>query len=254
MVVSVEISGVLEHKLRRLVDLGIYASVSEAVRDAVRRMLSSMDLRRIALNFYVVKSSSLSYACEFAETTCPKFIDYLLINGVTPGLGWQGDVPEADPSRGYLFDSISIFIIFNTLLYNIFYRISGIFTELYIPESLVHYYRLMSATASRLGARKLPDFKTIKVRESKPPQSLLVTRHEYSIINYAKNTKMVVVSDDFYVQKIASQNNVEVVPSISFLLYTIKKKIINNIEYKEVLLSLRGLPYTYPSSIEVELQ
>ncbi|MCE4601212.1 MAG: type II toxin-antitoxin system ParD family antitoxin [Desulfurococcales archaeon] len=249
MVVSVEISGVLEHKLRRLVDLGIYASVSEAVRDAVRRMLSSMDLRRIALNFYVTKGSSLAYACEFAETTCPKFIDYLLVNGVTPGLGWQGDVPDVDSSGTYLIDSISIFVIFNTLLYNIFHGVGNVI-ELYIPESLAHYYRLMSATASRVGAKKLPAFKLIKIKESKPPQNLLLTRHEYSIINHAKNTKMTVVSDDFYVQKVASQNNIKVIPSISFLLYARKQKIINDIEYRETLLSLRGLPYMYPSSME----
>jgi Arc/MetJ-type ribon-helix-helix transcriptional regulator len=50
--VSVEISGLLERRLRRLVDLGLYSSVSEAVRDAIRMLFERLDLKSLALELY----------------------------------------------------------------------------------------------------------------------------------------------------------------------------------------------------------
>jgi metal-responsive CopG/Arc/MetJ family transcriptional regulator len=75
--VSVEISGLLERRLRRLVDLGLYSSVSEAVRDAVRALFERLDLRALALELYTVREASLGYVVvspgrplRVSSTTC----------------------------------------------------------------------------------------------------------------------------------------------------------------------------------------
>ncbi|MEM4476262.1 MAG: hypothetical protein QXG07_03135, partial [Desulfurococcaceae archaeon] len=82
--VDVEISGILEERLRRLVDLGIYSSLSEAVRDAVRRLLDQMDLKNLALKLYTLSEASFQYVVEFADSSFDDMTEYFITRGYTP--------------------------------------------------------------------------------------------------------------------------------------------------------------------------
>ena len=251
MVVSIDISGVLESKLRRLVELGIYASVSEAVRDAIRKMLSNMDLVKIATNIYLNIGSSLHYACEFAETTCNKFIDYLLLNGVSPGLGWQQELPCVETDANYILDLSSLYVIFNTLLVRVFDLIENYDRlRIYIPDIILNEYRLAGAIAFRNGISNIPQFELIRIEEEKSDTKLKLTDKELKIINFIIKRDFILVTDDFYIQNILKKENIKTVPSISFLKHAYKNNIIKEIEYKEILFSLRGLPYVYPPELE----
>lgn len=247
MVVSVEISGVLEEKLRRLVELGIYASVSEAVRDAVRNMLSSLDLRKIALNLYLTKGSSLHYACHFSETPCPAFIDYLLIQGHTPGLGYLEEPPEVEEGKVYLLDYSSAYVIYSSTLSSIIDSIHSI--EVRVPSVMWNYYTLLRARASRINSKTPRIMLQVPVKERKPPQSLLITSGEYSILKHVESIGGVLVTDDLYIQRIAQESRVSFVPSVSFLVYAYRRGIIGEIEYREALLSLDSIPYSYHASL-----
>ena len=247
MVVSVEISGVLEEKLRRLVELGIYASVSEAVRDAVRNMLASLDLKRIAANLYLTRGSSLHYACHFAETPCTAFIDYLLINGYTPGLGYLETPPEISENEIYILDPSSAYVIYSSILSRVIDQLVNL--EVRVPNILWNYYSLLRARAMRINSKLTRTLPIIEIPEKKPPQSLLVTIQEYSIIKYAEKVNVTIVSDDLYIQRIMKDSGISFIPSISFVIYAYRKGIIGEVEYKEVLMSLDSIPYSYHSSV-----
>lgn len=247
MVVSVEISGVLEEKLRRLVELGIYASVSEAVRDAIRNMLESLDLRKIALNLYLEKGSSLHYACHFSDTPCPAFIDYLLLQGYTPGLGFLDPPPNVDENASYVLDYSSAYVIYTSTLSGVIDQIVTL--ELQVPSIMRNYYNLLRVRAVRVNSKPSRALPLVEVRLRNPPQSLLVTSHEYSIIKYAEETGSVLVTDDIYIQNVARERKIMIIPSISLLVYAFRKGVINEIQYRETLMSLDSIPYTYHASL-----
>jgi Arc/MetJ-type ribon-helix-helix transcriptional regulator len=245
LVVSVEISGVLEEKLRRLVDLGIYASVSEAVRDAVRRMLSEMDLRQIAVNLLINKGCSLHYACEFSNTTCPEFIEYLLLRNIRPPLGYLGNPKMPDPNDAVILDASSLFVALNTTIYNIIERLSNTINVL-LPSVLENYYTILAALAVKSGIKINKNPNIINIDELKPPSRLLLTSREYSIIKYVERNKdKIIVTDDLFVQKYLQKNNIKYYSSIEFIIYARNIGLLNDIEYKEALLSLRSLPYIF---------
>lgn len=247
MVVSVEISGILEEKLRRLVELGIYASVSEAVRDAVRNMLASLDLKRIAANLYLSRGSSLHYACHFSETPCTAFIDYLLLNGYTPGLGYLDTPPEIKEDTIYILDPSSTYVIYSTTLSRVIDQLVNL--EVRVPNIIWNYYSLLRARAMKINSKLTRTLPVIDVPEKKPPQSLLITTQEYSILKYAEKNDVTIVGDDLYLQRIMKDSGVRFVPSISFAIYAYSGGIIGEVEYREVLMSLDSIPYSYHSSV-----
>lgn len=245
MVVSVEISGVLEEKLRRLVDLGIYASVSEAVRDAVRRMLSDLDLKNIALNLLINKGCSLHYACEFSESTCPEFIEYLLIRNMTPPLGFIGEPRRPRPGESLILDASSLLVAFSTLAYKAFEALIDI-VQIYVPSILENYYTILRALGIRSGLNIKKDFKILNMIELKSSGKILLTKYEYSIIKYIEsNREAVIVSDDFYIQKYLDKNNIKYYSTLGVVNFARELGMLNDLEYKEILLSLKSLPYVY---------
>lgn len=247
MVVSVEISGVLEEKLRRLVELGIYASVSEAVRDAVRSMLSNIDLKKIAANLYITRGTSLHYACHFAETPCTAFIDYLLLQGHTPGLGYLNPPPGVDDGSLYILDPSSILVIYSSTLSKIIDRLVNL--DIRVPNTIWNYYILLKARALRINSKLERTLTVIEVPEKKPPQSILVTSREYSILNYAGKNRAIIVTDDIYIQKTAGDMGVKFIPSVSLLIYAYKRGLVSPVEYREALMSLDSIPYSYHASL-----
>lgn len=245
MVVSVEISGVLEEKLRRLVDLGIYASVSEAVRDAVRRMLSDLDLKSIALNLLVNKGCSLHYACEFSGSTCPEFIEYLLLKNITPPLGFLGHPERPRPGENLILDQSSLLVALSTLAYKAFEALSNV-VKIFIPSVLENYYIILRALAIKSGLNIKKDFKIFNIIELKGSGKTLLTRSEYSVVKYVEsNREVVIVSDDFYIQKYLNKNNIKYYSTLGIVNLARELNMINDLEYREILLSLKSLPYVF---------
>jgi len=85
--VTVELSGVLEEALEALVAAGLYQSKSEAVRDAVRRLLESLDFREVALRAYVAAGFTFQAASEASRLGLVELAGYFASRGVAPELG-----------------------------------------------------------------------------------------------------------------------------------------------------------------------
>lgn len=245
MVVSVEISGVLEKKLRTLVDLGIYASVSEAVREAVRRMLSEMDLRHLALSLLVNKGCSLHYACEFSDSTCLEFINYLLLRNTMPPLGDMGTPERPEPGEKILLDASSLFVAFSTLAYRA-YEALGSTLQVLVPSVLENYYIILRALAVKSGLKSKKDFQILNIVEYKTPSKTLLTNTEYSILKRIEaDSEVVLVTDDFYIQKILKRKNIKYYSTAGVVTLARELGAINDLEYREINLSLRSLPYVF---------
>lgn len=248
MVVSIEISGPYEERLRRLVELGVYASVAEAVRDAIRKLMNEIDMKKIGLNLYIRKGSSLMYYCELAGEPCASIIEYMLVNDVAPRLGAEASEDLEAPPVGslLLFDPSSLLVTYTTLAWKALEKLAGSY-RLAILESIEPFERVYFSLAARRGMNPKLEFETIKAKVKNPPSRLLLTQDEYTLIQYASGSNgVVLVIDDTYVRRIARQSGAQTTTSIALVLEAARKGLLSRIEVEDIVYSLRLLPYLYP--------
>jgi len=86
MPTTIEIKGDLE-KLAKLVLAGQYATKSEAVRDAVRHLLASIDMLDVAVSLYKRGKISVAAAAHIAGVSLKKMVAVLTERGISPRLG-----------------------------------------------------------------------------------------------------------------------------------------------------------------------
>lgn len=87
MPTTVEIKGLLEERLEQLVEAGLYASRSEAVRDGIRHLLTQIDLVAVAVRLHKQDKVSVGKGAEIAGLSLLAFIDACKNRGVRPKIG-----------------------------------------------------------------------------------------------------------------------------------------------------------------------
>jgi len=87
MPTTVEIVGDLEEKLGKLILAGLYATKSEAVRDAVRHLLASYNMVDVAVSLYRQGRVSVAAAAEIGGVSFKRMLDILAERGIQPALG-----------------------------------------------------------------------------------------------------------------------------------------------------------------------
>ncbi len=90
MSTTVEIKGELEAKIKRLINAGLYGNIAEAVRDALRHLLSEFDDKDIAAQLYRQEKVSLAKAAEIAGVSITGMKKILIEKGIRPRLGVEG--------------------------------------------------------------------------------------------------------------------------------------------------------------------
>ena len=247
MVVNVEIGGILERRLRRLVELGVYSSVAEAVREAVRVMLDSMDLRKYALELYVTREASLHYVTEFAGETFQGMIDYLMSRGVTPAIGATAreDYRGLDDGE-VIVDVLTLYTIYKTRLGDITARLveeGGL--KLLVPKGVESHLHLLVAERVRRG-RPLPgEPERVEVEEVEEP-SIPLTPLELGVIDYALSEGVPMLSDDFRTRKYARDRGVRVYSSLSLISTYVERLGGDRRVLPDVILSVRAVPLVVP--------
>ncbi|HID40603.1 MAG TPA: hypothetical protein EYP33_00405, partial [Pyrodictium sp.] len=198
MVVSVEISGILEKKLRRLVELGVYSSVAEAVREAVRRLFEDIDLKSLAIELYIERGASLSYAAEFAEETIESMIDYMLSKGVTPVIGGIVEEDYEEIDDGVIFaDPLSLYVIYKSNLASLLDELFSRGLILLAPAEAESYLQILVADRIRRGLPVPFRVETVRLprvleEHSEPPLSTM----EVAAVEYSLKTGTPVLLDD----------------------------------------------------------
>ncbi len=73
-----------------MIDVGLYGSIAEAVRDALRHMLREYDEKEIAVELYRQEKISLAKAAGIAGVSITKMKEILIEKGIKSGLGVEG--------------------------------------------------------------------------------------------------------------------------------------------------------------------
>ena len=258
MVVSVDISGILEERLRKLVELGIYASVSEAVRDAVRRLMEEIDLMQIGINIYINNNITLEYLCDFTGEPCNKVIGALLENGVLPLLGRPRVSPDVRLQGPYLIIApMALYVIYNSYFYRLF---SKLYKQGYIFEIAVEVAersRLWEAVAAYRGILK--STLDIGVRQpcakSKVPKNIesSLGRGERSTLQVAGTCEVPVVVADTRYERFLLSKNIITINLIDILYWAKNSGILTGEEALDIALSARTVPLVLPPGYKKDL-
>ena len=251
MVVSVDISGVLEERLRRLVELGLFASVSEAVREGVRLLFKELDLRSIALTIYTTRKASLHYTCYFSGESCPVMVNYMLDRGVQPLLGIPSR-PEPPEEPKLLLDPASLFVAYNSLLGEVLARLqdkTGM--EFFISSEAEPYVQVLEARAlykgllsQRLRLRTLSN--CAKARLKLNERDVMVDSMERSSLVTSLTCGVTIVSPDVRFREYVLLNGGRVRPLLSLVEMAMQEGVVEGEEAGDLVMSLRSIPMVVP--------
>ncbi len=250
MVVSVEISGVLEKKLRRLVELGVYASVAEAVRDALRLLLRELDLRSLALELYLERGASLGYAAEFAEETIDSMIDYMLSRGVTPVLGAIVEEDYMPVEGAAIIDPSALFVIFKSGLGGLIGELAASGLVLYASRDLESVMQVLTADRLRRGMPPVDGITLVRTPRVDEERDHLITLHELAAVEYAYLNGITLLSDDARVRDYARSRGVRARSSLSLITTYVSLHGSPPEELDEIIVSLKAIPVLVPLAAE----
>ena len=210
--------------------------------------MNELDMKKIGLNIYLRRGSSVFYYCELAGEPCTSIIEYMLVNDVAPRIGAEGPADLEPPPVGslLLFDPSSILVTYTTLSWAAIEKLAGVY-RFAILESVESLERVYFSLAARRGMSPRLDFEAVKARSRTPPSRLLMTVEEYTSIHYARGGgEVVLVSDDTYVRKAAREEGARTSTTISLVLEAARRGLVSKVEAEEIVYSLRTLPYMYP--------
>ncbi len=263
MTTTIEISGWLEEQLERLVEIGLYSTKSEVVRDAIRRFLETLDMPALALKLYRVKGISLGLAAEIADKTYEEMITYMITKGVIPELG-EPDINSLLKQYETISSNIQsnpFFIIDYSALSSIYY--TGLIdymdhlknVEFCIPNQLVYGLRLLEIKRLVLYKSKSNTgiFTTKGLNKkinSASVKRLGITLYEYEALALAKQTNSILLSDDIRIRNKAKKDNIKSASTIALLLYMKNLGVLD----KSTLMDLIERAKSYPLIIPLELE
>ena len=92
----IEVGDYFDEVMEALVEAGLYASKAEVVRDALRRLLEELDMRRVGLRAYT-RGSTFWRALRVAGVGFDEFLSYMVASGVAPELGCREPPPPPPP-------------------------------------------------------------------------------------------------------------------------------------------------------------
>ncbi|ADI32341.1 ribbon-helix-helix domain-containing protein [Staphylothermus hellenicus] len=245
--VEIELGDILKEKLKRLVELGYYSSISEAVRDAVRRFLERIDLKEIALNLYLRGEASFQYITSFAEMSFDDMIEYFLARGLYPMLGAtsMNEIFFLDPQNKHVLDPLTIYIIYKADLFEVVKKLSNKGYVFYIPSSIsgwaeALFFRRLSSYLKNEGFIKFFDVGNLRVHSD----NVKLTLHEQYAIYFSKKYKAVLISDDIRTREYAAKNNV-VSTSVLSLIYTLQRELSMD-QIRDYIFRLKTIPISVP--------
>ncbi len=253
MVTNIEISGFTEELLDALVKAGIYGSKTEAIRDAVRKLLESYDMKDISLRAYRNGSVSFQLAAEISGLSMDGLMWYFLSRDTVPRLGSE-DLAEVNQGRDFInehnavvFDLSSLYAIVELGLLALVQKVNK---RLTVSAKTMERAKAFIMRISKMkGAPML--FTGIEVLSVNKALQEFARRNGISLqeahaIYIAKKSKAVLLSDDVVTRQVARTHGVAACPSVSLLLFMLNNSIISDKEFKELISKMGTLPYMVP--------
>ena len=250
MVVTVELSGLLEERVRRLVDLGLYASVSEAVRDAIRRLLEEVNLRDIAVDLYLHRGATFQYAAYIAGDTFESMLDYMLSRGVVPYIGAYSERDFEFLDKGvYLIDPLTLYVAYKTDLVMVMDALTGKGYRFLLPSEHSGMLDVEEAKRVLRGAKTRRPIELASIPLPREPSRSPITQVEEGLINYSLETGFVYMTDDKRTRDHASSRGATTIASVSLLNTAYNLGLVDEAGLEDILLSLQSIPYALASEI-----
>jgi hypothetical protein len=250
VVVTIELSGLLEERIRRLVDLGLYASVSEAVRDAVRKLLEDVNLRDIAVDLYLHKSATFQYATYIAGDTFESMLDYMISRGIVPYIGAYTEKDFGILDRGvYLVDPLTLYVAYKTDIVLIMGALAEKGYRFLLPVEYSGILDVEEAKRVIKGLKSGRPVETASIPLPKEPPRSPITQVEEGLINYSLETGFTYMTDDKRTRDHASRRGAPTIASVALVGTAYNLGLINEESLEDVVLSLQSVPYALAAEV-----
>jgi predicted nucleic acid-binding protein/Arc/MetJ-type ribon-helix-helix transcriptional regulator len=253
LVTNIEISGFTEEVLEALVKAGIYGSKTEAIRDAIRRLLESYDLKEISLRAYKNGGISFQLAVEISGLSMDELTWYFLSRDTTPLLGSDNaseivSGEEQLKSRDSItFDLSSLYAV---LELNALDLLSQLGKKLSISSKTMERAKALVLRLSKAKgvAYTLSSFDIVNINKSLMEFSRRngISLQEAHSIYIAKKLNGILVSDDAKTRQVSRSYGVPAVPTLSLLSYARSQGLVNNNYFKELVMKMATIPFMVP--------
>ncbi|MCE4614730.1 MAG: hypothetical protein F7B60_04290 [Desulfurococcales archaeon] len=254
MVVTVEITGMLEEILEALVAAGLYNNKSEVVRDAIRRLGENMDLTNIAFKVYMNnKEMTFTRALNVSHLGFKETIVYFIRQGYAPELGV---LPEEEVTRLHILkeevviDYSVLEVFLETGFIEHLPKLSSTI-KFIVPKSLEDRVRQLPLRYGMMYKRllSLPGFHVIKESVSTSGKGWL-SESEAEALKIAVIYRIPVVSCDIRFRKALKLKGVDVIPGLTLAYLSIKKNIVPQSFWPIFIARAASIPIHVPSAVE----
>lgn len=253
MVTTIEISGYVEDVLEALVRAGIYSSKTEAIRDAVRRLVESYDMKDVSLRAYRSGSISFQLAVEISGVSMDELIWYFLSKDTAPSLGTDSE-DEVTSGLGLLRETevvvLDLSSLYAMLELNLQDYLTSFNKKFLTPsrvqeraQALILKFSKMKGLVVNLGG-----IEVIKVDKNLSAFSHRngLSVQESQAIYVAKKLKGVLLSDDKRTRQVARSHGVGAATTLSLLLLGKETGVLDEQTYRVLVSRLGAIPYQVP--------
>ncbi|MEM0271911.1 MAG: hypothetical protein QW514_05145 [Thermoprotei archaeon] len=251
MPTTIEIEGYLEQKLDVLVATGLYATKTEAVRDAIRRLVQQVDIVTILLNMYRRGKVSLGYCAEASDLSFNEMLLVMQKKGYKPKLGVdelglvEKEVRVLDSVDSVVVEGFTLGVLGDCLGDKIFLG------KPWRVQLTQHQVEHLSLEIRRSVISKLNNgvvfVSGIRSVDELSSQNA-ISKGEAASILAASKSGATLVADDERVRATAERVGVRVAGSISVVLYLLARGFIGEQEALRSYEKLLGLGYYLPLS------
>ncbi|MEB3787000.1 MAG: hypothetical protein GSR75_02705 [Desulfurococcales archaeon] len=254
MVVTVEITGMLEEILDALVASGLYNNKSEAVRDAIRRLGENLDLTHLAFKVYSSnREMSFTRALNVSRLGFKETIVYFIRKGYAPELGVinEEELKNLPPLHGeFVLDYTSMEIFLETGFIEYIPRIMGII-DFVVPKSLEEQVKQLPLRYGLAYKRllRLPGFKVVSERVSTSMKGWL-SESEAEALRIARNRGIPIISCDIRFRKQLRINNIRSIPGLGLAYMTVRKGLVQKGFWPVFISRAAAIPIYVPPVVE----
>jgi predicted nucleic acid-binding protein/predicted HTH domain antitoxin len=251
MPTTIEIDGYLEQKLDVLVSTGLYATKTEAVRDAIRRLVQQLDIVSILMAMYRKGRVSLGYCAEASDLS---FDDTLLVlqkKGYRPRLGVdelgvvETEMRRLDSADTVVVEGFTLGVLWEAVGQRFFSKTPW---SIQLTQHQLEYLNLEARRSVMAKLNNGVSFaSTLRSTDEFAYQNGVSKGEAASILLASKHTYPL-IADDEKVRLTAERFKVNVAGSISVILYLLGKGNINEQDAMAAYEKLLGLGYYLPLS------
>jgi len=256
VVTTIELSGYIEDLLEALVRAGLYSSKTEAIREAVRRLVESYDLKELSLRAFKNGGISFQLAVDIGGISMDELIWFFLSHDTPPQLGADSDEEvnegvKALRDKGLVvLDLSSLYVMLELNLFSYLPKLNKRFV---VPDKVQERAQALLLRFSKMrGLIVVMDgVEVMRVNKSLAEFSRKngISLQESHAIYLAKKMNGVLLSDDKRTRQVAKVHGVPAAPSVSLLVLGRDIGVLDEQTFRSLLGRLGSIPLQIPRTL-----